>query len=341
MQAVVLVDKGRLEHQNRPIPDPQPGQILIKTHLAGICGSDVHAFHGLQPSLRYPCIMGHELVGIVETVRGVSSLTPGQRVVIDPSFRCGTCLQCRDGKENICENLEVLGVHCNGGFAEYFVCDCSMVYPIPDSMADETAVMAEPLSIACHAADRIIGNADTALIIGAGPIGLALLLFIRSRYRKILVLEPLENRRKSACLYGADLVLNPLDYAEEDIESVVRDLFGEMPGIVFDAVSNSASAFLAETLVKRGGEVIIIGLANTQTGFRLLPILKKELTIRGTRMTGKNTFPRVIDFMKGQNREIWKPFISHIYPLDQFEKGFDMAEHHPDLSIKVVIQCAK
>jgi L-gulonate 5-dehydrogenase len=340
MRAVVLSSEKTLEHQIRPIPAPNPGQVLIKTRYAGICGSDVHAYHGLQPSLTYPCIMGHELVGTIKAINGKSALVPGQRVVVDPSFRCGRCEWCRQDKENICENLRVLGVHCDGGFAEYFVCDLSMVFPIPDEISDEAAILAEPLSIAIHAADRVCQHTDTVLIIGAGPIGLALLIYLRSRYRKIVVLDLLENRRERAQYYGADAVLKP-GGDHTCLEQAVREQLGEYPGVIFDTVSSHTSVQYDELLIKRGGEIIIVGMANAETGFRLLPVLKKELTIRGTRMTGKNAFPQVMDFLRSQNQDIWKQYITQFFPLDQFEEGFILAELHPELSVKVVITCEK
>jgi L-gulonate 5-dehydrogenase len=284
--------------------------------------------------------MGHELVGTIEAINGQSALRPGQRVAVDPSFRCGNCEWCRQGKENICENLKVLGVHCDGGFAEYFVCALSMVFPIPDGISDEAAVLAEPLSIAIHAADRVCQHANTALIAGAGPIGLALLIYLRSRFRKILVLDVLENRRERARHYGAGAVLNPgVDQAS--LEEAVQEQLGEYPGVIFDTVSSPASVKYDERLVQRGGEIIIVGMAGPETGFRLLPVLKKEITIRGTRMTGKNAFPRVMDFLKSQNQDIWKQYITQFFPLGQFEEGFTLAELHPELSVKVVITCEK
>lgn len=340
MKVVVLEKIGKLTHEERVIPEPQEGQCLVKTIYAGICGSDVHAFHGLQPALRFPTVMGHELLGSIEKINGKTNLKLHQRVVVDPSFRCGSCSQCKNHRENICENLRVLGVHCDGGFSDFFIASSNMLHPVPESVSDELAIMAEPLSIAVHAADRMVTRENnTVMIIGGGPIGLALLIYLRDKFEKIVLLDVVEFRRKAAKELKADLVVNPLEH--EDLAKYILDTIGELPSVIFDAVSNKFTAQYDMECISRGGQIIIVGMSNPENGLKLLPILKKELTVRGTRMTTKDVFPRVLDFLSTVDPSVSSVFITHFFHLDNFEEGFELSEKHPEKAIKVVIDFKK
>ena len=328
MRALVLKGKGDLHEELRAIPKPTEGEMLVRVAYCGICGSDLHAYHGLQPSLTFPCVMGHEIVGTIVEIHGDSDLALGDAVVIDPSFRCGSCVQCLSGKENICENLRVLGVHCDGGFAEYCLCGIDMAHRVPTGLDLDVAAFGEPMSIAVHAASRMLSEKrDKVVIIGAGPIGLALLLYLRPLFKTVLVVEMLENRREIAAALGADQVLHPLD--------VVIDSFAD---VVFDAVSNPHTAKFAERVVARGGEVIVVGLSDANTGFSLLAILKKELRISGTRMTTRADFIEALDYLKTLDSELVRRIITHTYHLETALEGFALAEKHPQSSIKILIK---
>lgn len=341
MQALVLAGNGRLTYESRDIPTPGEGEMLVRILYAGICGSDIHAYHGLQPSLSYPCVMGHENVGVVEKINGSSSLSVGDHVVIDPSYRCGACDLCGNGRENICENLKVLGVHCDGGFAEHCVCGIGMAHKIPAGLDDDIAVFCEPMSIAVHAVRRMREpSCETALIIGAGPIGLALLIALRPLCRKIVVLDILENRLDAARNLGADLVLNSLSH-KDDLEATVLAGIGTCPDVVFDAVSNPSSVLSSEQLVKRGGQVVIVGMAGKETGIHLLPVLKKELTVSGTRMTTSRDFSDALDLLKRTDPRMVRHVITNTYAFSQAIEGIQFVEQHPERGIKTVIAVSK
>jgi len=337
MDAVVLTSKHCLEYKRVPIPVPVVGQMLVRTIYAGICGSDVHAYHGLQPSLTYPRVMGHELVAEVIKINGPCSIKIGAHVVIDPSYRCGICDRCVSGKGNICDQLKVLGVHCDGGFAQYFVCDIAMAHLLPEGISDECAVFCEPLSIAVHATRRMCTPiCDTALIIGAGPIGLALLLAIKRVCKRTIILDILENRLEAARNIGADLVLNSAKNPE-DLESMILATIKRPADIVFDTVSNPSSVQNDELLVKRGGEVIIVGLSNRETGIHLLPILKKELTINGTRMTTHQDFSDALTLLQKIDPQRIRHIITNTFALSEAIEGIKFVEQHPEKGIKTII----
>jgi len=327
MRALVLNAKGDIREESRPIPQPADGELLVRVAYCGICGSDIHAYHGMQPSLTYPCVMGHEIVGTIVDINGDSALAIGDAVVIDPSFRCGACMQCTSGKENICSDLRVLGVHCDGGFAEYCLCGMEMAHRVPAGLDLDVAAFCEPMSIAVHAASRMLGDKrDVVAIIGAGPIGLALLLYVRPLFKTVLVVDMLENRREVAVALGANQVLHPLD--------IPMDFSAD---VVFDAVSNPHTARLSERVVARGGEVIAVGMAEASTGFSLLTILKKELRVSGTRMTTSADFSKALDYLARLDAQLVRRIITHTYTLKNALEGFALAEKHPESSIKILI----
>jgi len=331
----VLKDKNILAMEERALPIPQSGQVRVKTILAGICGSDIHALHGLQPSLSFPTVMGHELVGVIDAIADQDSESEfhvGDRVVIDPSYRCGTCELCDSGKENICRELQVLGVHCDGGFAEYFICNIDMLHRIPESVRFEEAIFAEPLSIAMNAISRITSlQRRKAAIIGAGPIGLALLIAVKELFDEVIVFELLENRKSVARIIGADLVLDSVDadYRKEDVD------------VVFDTVSIASTVDLTEKIVRRGGEVIIVGMAKDDIGIHLLPILKKELSVRGTRMTCRENFSSALDLLARTDSEKIQAIITGYWSLSDAIEAIHHVESHTEISIKEVLDCRR
>ncbi|PKL13820.1 MAG: hypothetical protein CVV52_04395 [Spirochaetae bacterium HGW-Spirochaetae-8] len=331
----VLENINTLAIEERPIPNPSRGQARIRTTLAGICGSDIHALHGLQPSLSFPTVMGHELVGVVDAIAASESdgkFQIGDRVAIDPSFRCGKCELCISGKENVCEELRVLGVHCDGGFAEYFLCDLGMLHKIPDSLRFEEAVFSEPLSIAMHAISRMTSNTrKKAAIIGAGPIGLALLIALKEVFEEVIVFEVLENRKSAAHVIGAELVLDSLgdNYPLEDID------------VVFDSVSTPSTVTLTEQIIRRGGEVIIVGMAKPEVGFKLLPILKKELSVRGTRMTRREDFKSALELLVRTDPKSIQAIITGYWGLTDSIEAIRHAETHTETCIKEVLDCRR
>lgn len=339
MKALQLVAKQSLEFKSVPIPVPGKGQILVETIFAGICGSDVHAFNGLQPDLKYPRTMGHELVGKVIAINGTDVGLIGATVVVDPSFRCGACDNCLSGKENICSNLRVLGVHCDGGFAEYFVCDEKMAHRLPEGLSSRVAIFCEPLSIAVHAVRKIRASAyGSVLIIGSGPIGLALLLILKYEgiCRTCTVIDMCANRLEAAKNLGADRVINAVDISDPATGSVMGDLSNRFD-VIFDAVSNHASVEYDEQYIKSGGQVVIVGLANGQTAFRLLPTLKKELIITGTRMTTHEDFIQALNILSRVDPRQISHIVTHDYSFSQAEEALAFVEHEPNKGIKTIL----
>jgi L-gulonate 5-dehydrogenase len=207
------------------VQDPQPGadEVLLRVRRAGICGSDVHIYHGANPFARYPRIIGHEVLGqIIAVGDEVDGLAVGERVVIDPVISCGRCRACRIGRSNVCANLQVIGVHRDGGMGEILVVPTANALPVPPQVGDREATLAEPFSIAANVLERTgIDEGETVLIYGAGTVGLTTLQVARMHGAQCIVVDLDDTRLARARRLGADHIANPRN---TQVAQLVADL---------------------------------------------------------------------------------------------------------------------
>ena len=170
----VMTAPGEIEFREVPVPEPEENQVLVKIRKIGVCGSDIHVYHGEHPFTSYPVTQGHEVSGEIEKLgSGVKGWKAGQKVTIQPQVVCGKCYPCRHGKYNLCEELKVMGFQTTGVASDYFAVDAAKVTPLPEEMSFDEGAMIEPLAVAVHAVKRA-GNVEGAKIavLGAGPIGI-------------------------------------------------------------------------------------------------------------------------------------------------------------------------
>jgi L-iditol 2-dehydrogenase len=173
MKQAVMTEPGKIEYHRVPKPEIRPGHVVVRISRIGVCGSDIHVWHGLHPYTDYPVVQGHEVSGVVESVGdGVTGLSAGNKVTIQPQVTCGTCYPCTHGKYHICDNLKVMGFQTTGTASEYFLVEAEKVLRLPDDINMNHGAMVEPLAVACHALFRV-GEVSglNVLVLGAGPIG--------------------------------------------------------------------------------------------------------------------------------------------------------------------------
>src|SRR5215217_2415916 len=215
-------------------PAPEQGEVRVRVRRAGICGSDIHILHGSNPFARYPRIIGHEFAGEIESIgQDVSDMSVGDRVVVDPVLSCGHCYPCRIGRPNVCANLEVLGVHRDGGFRDLIVAPARSVVKTSPNLPVEIAALAEPFSIAANVLSRTgCGPEDTVLIYGAGTVGLTVLQVAKLKGARCLISDIDEARLERAHTFGADAVINP---KRTPVPEAVKDELGGLgPSVVID-----------------------------------------------------------------------------------------------------------
>lgn len=314
MKAVRVISPKNLEICEIPIPEIEnKDDILIKVMSGGLCGSDIHVYHGNNPSATYPRIIGHELAGeVVRMGNGVQDLSVGDHVVIDPVISCGKCYPCSIGRPNVCSNLKALGVHTDGGFREYVVLPRKNIHKISKDMSWEEAALIEPFTVSCQVVSRgEVTDRDTVFIMGAGPIGLCILQAVKRIGAKCFTSDLLDKRLELAKSMGADAIINP---SRQDVNEVIMSLTGGLGvTVVIDAACTPQTFEQAVKLTTPAGRVVILGFTNMPSKIPQFDLVSKELDVRGTRLNN-NRFPEVIKWF--DKKEVQpRLLISHVFHL--------------------------
>lgn len=309
MIAISLKEPGALERtrvaDTGDLPD---GYTRVRVHRVGICGTDWHAYAGRQPFFEYPRILGHELgVEVIESA-GPAHVEPGDRCAVEPYLNCGTCIACRRGQGNCCENLRVLGVHVDGGLRERFILPTDKLHRAND-LAYEQLALVETLGIGCHAAQRSAATPDdNVLVLGAGPIGLSILPFLRQVGCRTLVAD-IAGDRLAMCrrVAGIDETLN----ATDDLEPQLRDrLAGDLPTVILDATGNRGSMQSTFNLIAPGGRIVFVGLLRGDIAFDDPNFHKRQITLASSRNALPDGFARIIGLLRSGQIDV-RSWITH------------------------------
>jgi L-gulonate 5-dehydrogenase len=336
MKAVALLEPRRFEIQDRPVPTAGSGEVLIQVRAVGICGSDLHAFHGNQPFVTYPRVLGHEVAGQVAALgSGVDAVSVGDRVCVDLVINCGHCYPCRIGRPNCCVSIQVMGVHVDGGFAEYVVAPVGRVHRLPDSLPDDQAAMVETLTIGCQAVARgDVSSGESVAVIGAGPIGLVAMLAAKSRGARVVVVDLVDRRLELARALGADATIN--SGTTSLVEEVARFTDGEGANVVIEAVGAVAAVESAIEIVSAAGRVVLLGLGARPVPIVPTALIRKELDVRASRMNSRR-FPEAIALASKLLGPLGE-MVTHRMPLTSAREAFEMLSSHPESACKVVLR---
>ncbi len=336
-KVIRVSEPKRIEIVEQEIPDAlQDGEVLVRMKSGGICGSDMHLYHGSLPFATYPRIIGHELAGeIAGAGKGVGSVTAGDHVVIDPVVSCGTCYACRAGRYNVCRSVKVRGVHLDGGFAEYFRVPERSVHRISADIPWPHAALVEPFSVAAQVLSRggITGE-DTVLIYGAGPIGLAILEAAGARGARCIVSDILDSRLDRARTLGAVRVVNSTRESTEEV--IGTETGGEGIPVVIEAVGLPALFEEAVRVASPAGRVITLGFDTRPSRIPMVEITRKELDVRGSRLYA-HRFPEVVEWFESGTVDP-APLITHEFAFEDIGAALRMIEEHPEQTCKVVLR---
>lgn len=292
MRSVVCEQPGSLRLEERPRPEAREDEVLVRIRRIGVCGTDLHIFAGNQPYLSYPRVMGHELSGTVDLAPSCSGLATGDTVFVIPYIHCGHCNACRAGKTNCCQNLQVLGVHRDGGMTDYVSLPAQFVHKAEGVSLDQAA-MVEFLAIGAHAARRsAVQPGQTALVVGAGPIGLAVALFAAERGAKVVMLDARQDRldfaRRHLPLASAVLV------GPEDTEALDAITGGAGFDVVFDATGNPKAMERGFGFVCHGGAYVLVSIVAGSISFSDPEFHKRETTLFASRNATLEDFQTVL-----------------------------------------------
>ncbi|PMR72498.1 Zn-dependent oxidoreductase [Billgrantia endophytica] len=319
------------------VPGVAAGEALVRVAYAGICGSDMHIIHGDNAFVRFPRITGHEFAGIVEAVgEGVAEVAVGDRVCIDPVISCGGCYPCRIGRPNVCTALEVIGVHRDGGFEELVAVPAANLHPLPEGLGLDAAALVEPYTIAANVLDRMQPHpGDRLLVFGAGVIGLTILQMARAKgIDEVIVTDVIDERLVTARELGA---WHTVHGSRDDVEAeVMRLTGGEGLPLIADAACVPALLPSMLRLASPAGRIGLLGFAPTPSDLVQLEVIKKELTLVGSRLNNRK-FPEVLALM-AEGRLDPLTLVSHRLSFAEMPGAIHMLEHHPEKARKVLIQ---
>jgi alcohol dehydrogenase len=296
-------------------PAPGTGEALVRVHSVGICGTDIGGYLGKMPFFSYPRIPGHELGVEVEAVGpGVANVRPGDRCSVEPYINCQKCHACARGKTNCCEKHQTLGVHCDGGLRPRFLVPARKLH-VSRNLAFEQLALVETLAIGCHATNRAAPQPDeSCLIIGAGPIGLATLEFVKLTGAKVIMLD-MNEQRLDFCrrVMSVRHTVKLSDPVERDL----RDLTdGHLPDVVIDATGHSGSMSSAFGLIAHGGRLVFVGITTDEVKFRHPVFHRPEGTLLCSRNALAQDFTRIIGLIE-DGRIDTRPWITHRAAFDE------------------------
>ncbi|HWA87624.1 MAG TPA: zinc-binding alcohol dehydrogenase family protein [Opitutus sp.] len=325
MKSLVLQEPGRIVAAEAPEPAaPGAGEALVRVHRVGVCGTDLHAFHGRQPFFSYPRILGHELgVEVLAVGEGVENVAVGDRCAVEPYLNCGRCIACRRGKPNCCTELKVLGVHIDGGHRERIVVPAAKLHRSHKLNYDQLALV-ETLGIGAHAVQRAaLERGETVAVIGAGPIGLAVIQFALAAGARVIALD-VNAERLAFCRERIGLAAgDTIDARGLDVVARLRELTGgDLPTAVFDATGNAKSMAAAFDYPAHGGRLVFVGLFPGEVTFNDPNFHRRELTLLASRNSRPEDFRRIIELVENGVVDT-TPWVTHRAPLGEVPERFE------------------
>lgn len=336
MKAIKLEHPGNVQCLEMEKPIPKPGEALIRIKTAGICGSDVGAYRGSNPLVSYPRIIGHELAGVIEDIPSDNpkGLKIGDKIIVDPYLYCGHCYPCSIGRTNCCTDLHVLGVHVDGGMAEYYCHPANMLIKIPDDMDWEDAAMAEPLTISLHGIHRGgLTAGEYCAIIGAGPIGLLAGMIAQVYGAHAILLDLVQERLDFAKQLGIEYVVNS---GKEDAAEAVRKITnGVMAQQVMECSGANAAIRSTLDLVSNAGRITLTGWPPKETSIPTDAITRKEADIRGAR-TSAGEFEEAIELIYSHKIDVSK-LLTKTISMEEVPEVLRDIEKNPGNYMKVVV----
>lgn len=333
MRASFFLGNKTFEVREQELPRAGAGEVVIRNMACGVCGTDVHIYHGEPGSadVTPPVVLGHEYSGVVTEVgEGVTSLHPGDHVTVDPNIYCGKCDYCRVGRKQLCEHMEAIGVTRNGGFAEYSVVPEGQAFLLSPELPMEFGAMAEPVACCLHGIDRAeICEGDTVCIVGGGAIGLIMVQLARlAGAAKLILSEPNEKRRSVGLSLGADIAIDPAAPG-------AMDGFRNAADVVIECVGNLPAVKSAFAYAKKGAKIVLFSVPKVDSKFDLplFDVYKKELTIKGS-FVNPDTHSRAVALLNAGKLN-FDQIITHRFPLAQMPEAIAM--QMSDQSIKVIV----
>ncbi len=337
MLQAVMIEPGKIKFHEIEKPIPSENQVLIAIQRIGVCGSDIHVYHGKHPYTSYPVVQGHEVSGVVAEVgRNVQGFAPGDAVVFMPQVTCGECYPCKHGMEHICESLKVMGFQTGGAAQEYFAVEASKVLKLPEGVSLDEGAMVEPVSVAVHALRRGgFVSGMKVLVLGAGTIGNLVAQVARAQgAQKVLITDVSDYKLEKAKECGIEGV----NTAKEDLSDAVIQHFGrEKADLILECVGVQPTITQAVNVARKGTTIVVVGVFAEKPVVDLGLVQDRELSLVGTLMYQRPDYETAIQLIHAGSLRL-KPLITHRFPFQDYLKAYLAIEESQGKYMKVMIE---
>ena len=340
MRQQVMTAPGEIEFRTVSRPIASPGELLLKIMKIGVCGSDIHVYHGKHPFTTYPVTQGHEVSACVEEIgAGVEGFHIGQKVTIEPQVVCGECYPCRHGKYNLCENLKVMGFQTTGVASEYFALSAEKVTALPDNLTYSEGAMIEPLAVTVHAARRYdaLQGAKVA-ILGIGPIGILLAQSCKALgAAQVLITDISATRLALAAQCGADFTANT---TTEDFNTALVRAFGpDKADVIYDCAGNDVTINQAIQCARKGSKLVLVAVFAGMATANLAVLNDHELDLDSSMMYRHEDYVEAIRLVS-EGKIALRPLMSKHFAFEDYIEAYRYIDANRETTMKVLIDVA-
>ena len=333
----VITAPGEIIFREIENPIPAAGEVVVKIMRIGVCGSDIHVWHGKHPFTSYPVTQGHEVSGEITALgEGVTGLSVGQKVTIQPQVVCGKCYPCRHGKYNLCEELKVMGFQTTGVASEYFAVDAAKVTPLPESMSFDEGAMIEPLAVAVHAV-RKFGDMQgmRVAVLGAGPIGILVAQAAKGMgAESVLITDVSDVRLEKAKECGVDFCVNTKSV---NFGAALVEAFGpDKADVIYDCAGNDITMGQAIQYARKGSTIILVAVFAGLAKVDLAVLNDHELDLNTTMMYRNEDYLEAIELVRAEKVHL-KPLISKHFAFCDYAEAYRYIDANRETTMKVLI----
>ena len=333
----VMISPGQIEFHEVPVPDPKTGEVLIKIMNIGICGSDIHVYHGKHPFTSYPVTQGHEVSGLIEKIgEGTTGFTIGQKVTVQPQVVCGECYPCRHGKYNLCEKLKVMGFQTTGMASQYFAVDAKRVTALPETISLEEGALIEPLAVAVHAVGCAGDvNGKSICVLGAGPIGILTAQVAKGLgAHNVMITDVSDIRLAKAKEVGVEACINT---KTEDFATEFIRYFGpDKADVIYDCAGNNITMYQAIRSARKGSVLILVAVFDGMATVDLAVLNDHELSLNTSMMYRNEDYQKAIELVSERKVQL-KPLISKKFSFQQYQSAYKYIDENRESTMKVIV----